>query len=89
MCCSLRRSSATETGDVTITVTDNGPGITPAVLERLFMPFVTSKAEGTGLGLAISRTIVESHRGRLDHDPQVKRGAAFVITLPSEPGTNP
>ena len=83
------RSSATKTGDVTVTVTDNGPGVTPAVLERLFMPFVTSKAEGTGLGLAISRTIVESQRGRLDHDPQVERGAAFVITLPSEPGTNP
>ena len=81
------RSSATETGDIAVTVSDNGPGIAAEVLERLFMPFVTSKIDGTGLGLAISRTIVESHKGRLDHDAHVARGASFVITLPSEPGT--
>jgi two-component system sensor kinase FixL len=80
------RSALTDTGDIAVTVADNGPGISPAVLERLFMPFVTSKAEGTGLGLAISRTIVESHHGRLEH-VGCGVGASFVITLPTEPGT--
>jgi two-component system, LuxR family, sensor kinase FixL len=81
------RSAATDAGDVTVTVTDNGPGIDPAVLDRLFMPFVTSKADGTGLGLAISRTIAESHKGRLDYVAPPERGASFVLTLPSDPGT--
>ncbi len=83
------QSAATEAGDITVTVTDNGTGIAPAVLDRLFMPFVTSKTDGTGLGLAISRTIMEAHKGRLDHSPQSERGASFVMTLPSGPGTNP
>jgi len=82
------RSGLTPTGDIVITVTDTGPGIEPAVLERLFMPFVTSKAEGTGLGLAISRTIAESHQGRLEHVPDAPGGTTFAITLPTEPGAD-
>lgn len=81
------RSGATDAGDVTVAVTDNGPGIARAVLDRLFMPFVTSKTDGTGLGLAISRTIAESHKGRLDYVAPPERGASFVMTLPSDHGT--
>ena len=77
-------SACNDVGDITVAVSDNGPGVSPEILERLFMPFVTSRAEGTGLGLAISRTIVEAHKGRLDYEQRAGRGATFVITLPSE-----
>jgi two-component system sensor kinase FixL len=79
------RTGLSPTGDVQITVTDTGPGVPAELLERLFMPFATSKANGTGLGLAISRTIVEAHRGRLEYRPNRPRGAAFIVTLPAEP----
>ena len=78
-------SVSNDIGDIVVAVADTGPGVVPEVLERLFMPFVTSRAEGTGLGLAISRTIVEAHKGRLDYEPRAGSGARFVITLPSEP----
>lgn len=79
------RSSRNDVGDIAVVVIDTGPGVAPELLERLFMPFVTSRPEGTGLGLAISRTIVEAHKGRLDYEPRAGSGARFVITLPSEP----
>ena len=48
-----------------LSIRDNGTGISPALMERLFEPFVTTKEEGLGLGLSISRTIVAAHGGRL------------------------
>ena len=73
-------------GDILITVTDTGPGVPDELLQRLFMPFVTSKTDGTGLGLAISRTIVEAHGGRLDHQANTPSGATFIVKLPAEQG---
>ncbi|MGO9592361.1 MAG: PAS domain S-box protein [Steroidobacteraceae bacterium] len=73
-------------GDILITVTDTGPGVPDELLQRLFMPFVTSKIDGTGLGLAISRTIVEAHGGRLDHKANTPSGATFIVKLPAEQG---
>jgi C4-dicarboxylate-specific signal transduction histidine kinase len=70
-------------GDILITVADTGPGVPIELLQRLFMPFATSKANGTGLGLAISRTIVEAHGGRLDYQAAAPRGAAFTVRLPA------
>ena len=81
----LVSSRRNDVGDIVVAVADTGPGVAPEVLERSFMPFVTSRAEGTGLGLAISRTIVEAHKGRLDYEPRAGGGARFVVTLPSEP----
>jgi two-component system sensor kinase FixL len=68
-------------GAVEIAVADTGPGIAPEVAERLFQPFVTSKATGLGLGLSICRELVEAHQGRLS----ASRGATggFVIQLPT------
>jgi two-component system sensor kinase FixL len=80
------RSAKDGMGDILITVADSGPGVTDTLLQRLFMPFVTSKANGTGLGLAISRTIVEAHGGRLDYQANKPRGAAFIVKLPAEQG---
>ena len=65
-----------------ISVCDSGPGLSPAVLPRLFEPFCTSKPAGTGLGLAISRTLVGRHQGTLSHRANTPTGACFVLQLP-------
>jgi signal transduction histidine kinase len=68
-----------------IAVADEGPGVDPAIAERIFEPFVTGSAEGTGLGLAIARELAEAQGGTLRHEPS-PRGARFVLALPwSEP----
>lgn len=52
-------------GEVFLTITDNGPGMEPAMLENLFQPFFTTKENGTGLGLYLARQILDEHGGRL------------------------
>jgi signal transduction histidine kinase len=69
---------------VTITITDNGPGIPEAIQENIFQPFFSTKEEGTGLGLSIASRIVEKHGGTLTLRSQEGQGATFVITLPNE-----
>jgi len=70
---------------VRLIVEDNGPGIHPAVRERLFEPFVTTKevGKGTGLGLAACRGLVESALGTIQVDESYQKGARFVVELPS------
>jgi signal transduction histidine kinase len=71
---------------VAITVADTGPGVPPELADRIFEPFVTTKApgHGTGLGLSISRDIVREHGGRLGLAPgQAGAGAAFTVWLPA------
>ncbi len=63
-----------------IQVSDNGPGVTPAVRARLFTPFTTDKPDGLGLGLVISRDIVAGFGGELVLDP-TSSGARFSIRL--------
>ena len=65
-----------------VVVTDNGPGIAPAVAAQLFQPFITTKRTGMGVGLSISRTIVEAHGGKIWVDPAPGGGAHFCFTLP-------
>lgn len=71
-------------GDVEITLCDNGPGLSPEALGRLFDPFFSTKPEGTGLGLAISNTVVRAHGGTLGYRPNFPHGACFSIRLPAE-----
>lgn len=69
---------------VTITLTDNGPGVPPAVRERLFQPFSGSAARGgTGLGLAIAIELVRGMGGTLRHESPEAGGARFVLGLPA------
>ena len=70
--------------EVEIQVCDNGPGVPPEAVPRLFEPFFTTKTEGTGLGLAMSRTIAEAHGGTLTYQPNIPRGACFVMRLPAD-----
>lgn len=81
-------TTAATTTHVTIHITDNGPGIDPALQETLFEPFVTSRKRdatqhGTGLGLAIARGIIERHGGTITTQPaDPKPGTTFTILLP-------
>ena len=79
------RTTLGESGQVEISVIDNGPGLAPGVEARVFEPFFTTKTEGTGLGLAISRSILEAHRGQLSYQASAPRGACFTFNLPTAP----
>jgi signal transduction histidine kinase len=63
-------------------VADSGPGIPPALVERLFEPFFTTKQGGTGLGLAIVERIAAAHGGRVLASNCPEGGAAFTLILP-------
>ena len=82
----LVTTRATAQGNVEICVIDDGAGIPPADLERVFEPFVTTKAHGLGLGLAICRSIVEAHGGRLWATNNADRGATLHCELPAKTG---
>lgn len=69
-------------GAVDVVVSDNGPGLSPEVRERVFEPFVSTKADGIGIGLSICRTIVEAHGGRIAVDSGTKCGTAFRFSVP-------
>ncbi len=65
-----------------ITVSDNGPGFPPALIDRLFLPLPTPKPNGLGLGLAICRTIIREHGGDLWLAASSPSGAAFAFEIP-------
>ena len=69
-------------GMAEVIVADTGPGIAPELSDRLFQPFVTTKATGMGLGLSICREIVEAHHGRLTTAPASSGGTVFRVALP-------
>jgi len=73
-----------------ITVADNGPGIDPALLNRVFEPFTTTKStgdqpsrRGMGLGLAIVRRIIQYHQGAIDVTSELGKGTTFHVYLPA------
>jgi two-component system, LuxR family, sensor kinase FixL len=68
-------------GNLMTMVEDSGPGVDPAVSDRLFQPLASTKPEGMGLGLSISSAIVENHKGRLWVEPSRLGGAAFCFVL--------
>jgi signal transduction histidine kinase len=68
---------------VAIGVRDDGPGVAPEMIPRLFEPYATSKAHGTGLGLAIAQRIAVEHGGELSYVP-LPLGAEFRMVLPIE-----
>jgi len=70
------------TGTVYLTVADSGPGFDAAVAEKMFTPFVSTKAQGMGMGLSICKSIVEQHGGRLTAVSVRPRGALLTIALP-------
>lgn len=74
-----------EDNKITITVSDNGQGIDPAILDQIFQPFFTTKpiGQGTGLGLSVCKNIiVQRHHGNLDVKSTPGEGTTFIMTLP-------
>lgn len=73
---------------VKITVQDNGNGIPPNIIDKIFQPFFTTKpsGQGTGLGLSMSYDIVTKvHGGKIDVDTRPGEGTSFIITIPIQP----
>ncbi|MDF7816012.1 ATP-binding protein [Runella sp. MFBS21] len=64
-----------------IEVADNGQGIEPEALERIFIPFYTTKKTGSGIGLSLSRQIMQQHGGQLSVSSAVGEGTTFVMVL--------
>jgi signal transduction histidine kinase len=64
-------------------VEDDGPGVAPSVVDRLFEPLVTGKSKGTGLGLSLCRVIVEAHGGAITATSGSLGGSAFRMWLPN------
>ena len=77
-------STSADNGFVRLVVADNGEGIAPENLARIFHPFFTTKPEGkgVGLGLAVSYGIIEAHGGDIEVTSRVGEGARFAVSLP-------
>jgi two-component system sensor histidine kinase FlrB len=68
---------------VSLSVTDNGPGIKDENINRVFEPFFTTKSNGTGLGLAVVRSVAQSHQGKVKVSNVADGGACFIMCLPT------
>ena len=69
-------------GMVIISVIDNGSGIVPEAIDKIFVPFFTTKSKGSGIGLSLCRQIMNRHRGSISLDSQVEKGSSFVLRFP-------
>lgn len=87
----LIHAAATEDGKAwELGVTDQGPGVPPELVEKIFRPYFTTKRHGTGIGLAVARQVVEQHAGRIRLESPVGgletasggKGARFLLSLP-------
>jgi signal transduction histidine kinase len=67
--------------NITISITDNGKGMTREESENLFIPFYTTKKEGTGIGLTLSRQIIHNHNGEMNVESLDGKGTKFIVTL--------
>ena len=76
-------------GQVELTVSDAGTGLTPDELEQVFDTFFSTKQNGMGMGLPISRSIIESHGGKLWSKTNIGLGASFGFTIPLEDAHEP
>lgn len=68
---------------VVVSISDNGCGISPEDLTKIFNPFFTRKADGTGLGLPITQRILHNHNGIIDIESKVGNGSTFYVKLPA------
>jgi len=68
-------------GRVTVQVSDNGKGILPDVLDKIFIPFFTTKKQGSGIGLSLSRQIMRMHGGSINVHSELNVGTTFTLTF--------
>ncbi|MDP2314468.1 MAG: ATP-binding protein [Pseudomonadota bacterium] len=81
----LRDPKARYAPAIEVAIEDTGIGIAPEDLDKLFVPFFTTRHDGTGLGLAISRRIVQAHGGELDVSSTIGKGTTFTVRIPIQP----
>jgi two-component system, LuxR family, sensor kinase FixL len=78
----VMQTTRSEDGLVHLTVRDRGAGLPDGVADRIFEPFVTTKAEGMGMGLAVARSLIDSHGGSISAANQPSGGAVVTISIP-------
>lgn len=83
--CVLRVEEREENGEVIISITDNGIGISDELRDKIFTPNFTTKSSGTGLGLAMCKRIIEQASGAIWFETTVNKGTTFFIKLPFMP----
>jgi len=71
-----------EANELSIQITDSGPGVSEGMLSRLFQPFSSDKETGLGLGLVISKRIIDDHGGVIKVSNLPQGGASFTVTIP-------
>jgi hypothetical protein len=83
----IRTVLSEDGGEVEVTVSDTGHGLTDEIRERLFLPFYSTKHRGTGLGLSIAAKIIQEHGGSIRAEANSPKGARFLLRLPlMDPG---
>jgi len=78
----VRVSGHIEGRNLMLAVEDDGPGVAPSILGRLFEPLITTKPNGVGLGLPLVRRILERHGGSVHYEKAESGGARFLVRLP-------
>jgi len=78
------RGNGNLSGNVTIRIKDEGKGLSPESVQKIFDPFYTTKPQGIGLGMAIAHKIIDSHRGSIDVESTEGKGTIVTIGLPRE-----
>lgn len=68
-------------GRIVIEVSDNGPGISKELAEKIFVPFYTTKRDGSGVGLALTRQVMIAHGGFVSLAETKGGGATFILTF--------
>lgn len=68
-----------------IEITDNGCGMDPATMDKMFYPFFTTKESGSGIGLAVAQKVVDEHRGFLEVESRPGAGSTFIMRFPLRP----
>jgi signal transduction histidine kinase len=78
----LRITSRKSNGNLELSITDTGVGMTKETEEKLWSPLHTTKAKGIGLGLPIAKRLVEAHTGSISVETKLGKGSTFTVTLP-------
>ena len=73
------KAYTSDKGRPVIMVSDNGPGIDPEAMEKIFIPFFSTKKSGSGIGLSLSRQIMRVHEGRISVKSVLGEGTEFLL----------
>lgn len=78
----LQRNAFRREGVPVITVSDNGCGIVPEAMDKVFVPFFTTKQGGSGIGLSVCRQIMNRHGGSISVISEEEKGTTFTLQFP-------